>query len=155
MALAIEPCFGGGEAGGFGAFRIVERAARVGRANRHRLFAENGDAELAGPPARLFRLHRERDGVQVIPVFLMPAAVTVEDAVAGFRIDGPPERGRIGHAEQRAATLRDGTWLAQLQHGASIAQEERAGFLSRGWRGTVRAANRLLPRSVHRGRHRR
>lgn len=59
----------------------------------------------------------------------MPAAVTVEDAIAGFRIDGSPERGRIGHAEHRAATVRDGTWLAQLQHGASIAQEERAGFL--------------------------
>lgn len=126
LALAIDPRFRRCEAGGFGAFLIVKRAARVGRANRHRLFAENGDAELADPPARLFPLHRKRDGVQFIPVFLMPAAVAVKDAVAGFRIDGSPERGRIGHAEQRAATIRDRTWLAQLQHGASIAQEERA-----------------------------
>lgn len=128
MALAIEPRFRRCKPGGFGVVSVVERAARVGRAKRRRLLAEKGDAELADPPARLFPLHRERDGVQFIPVFLMPAAVTVEDAVAGFRIDGSPERGRIGHAEQRAATLRDGTWLAQLQHGASIAQQERTGF---------------------------
>lgn len=123
MALAIDPRFSRCKPGGFGAFLIVERAARVSRAKRRRLFAEKGDAELADPPARRFLLHRERDGVQFIPVFLMPAAVTVEDAVAGFRIDGSPERGRVGHAEHRASALRDGTWLAQLQHGASIAQE--------------------------------
>lgn len=63
MALTVEPCFSRGKPGGFGAFLIVKRAARIGRANRRRLFAEKGDAELAGPPARLFRLHRERDGV--------------------------------------------------------------------------------------------
>jgi hypothetical protein len=62
----------------------------------------------------------------------MPAAVTVEDAVAGFRIDGSPERGRIGHAEHRTATIRDRTWLAQLKHGASITQEERAASLHAG-----------------------
>ena len=130
--MAIDPRFSRCKPGGFGAFLIVKPAARIGRTNRRRLFAEKGDAELADPLARPFQLHRERDGVQFIPVFLMPAAVTVEDAVAGFRIDGSPERGRIGHAEHCAATIRDRTWLAQLQHGASIAQEERAAFLHAG-----------------------
>src|SRR3989449_4730030 len=129
LALAIDPRFSRCKPGGFGALRVVERTARIGRTNRRCLFAEKGDAELADPLARPFQLHRERDGVQFIPVFLMPAAVTVEDAVAGFRIDGSPERGRIGHAEHRAATIRDRTWLAQLQHGVSISQEERAAFL--------------------------
>ena len=132
MALAIDPRFSRCKPGGFGAFRVVERTARVGRAKRRRLLAEKGDAELADPPARPFWLHHERDGVQFIPVFLMPAAVTVEDAVAGFRIDGSPEWGRIVHADHRAATIRDRTWLAHLQHGASIAQEERAAFLHAG-----------------------
>ena len=132
MALAIDPRFSRCKPGGFGIFLIVKPAARIGRTNSRRLFAEKGDAELADPLARPFQLHRERDGVQFIPVFLVPAAVTVEDAVAGFRIDGSPERGRIGHAEHRAATIRDRTWLAQLQHGASIAQEERAAFLHAG-----------------------
>ena len=127
--MAIDPRFSRCKPGGFGAFLIVKPAARIGRTNRRRLFAEKGDAELADPLARPFQLHRECDGVQFIPVFLMPAAVTVEDAVAGFLIDGSPERGRIGHAEHRAATIRDRTWFAQLQHGASIAQEKRAGFL--------------------------
>jgi len=129
LALAIDPRFSRCKPGGFGAFLIVKPATRIGRTNRRRLLAEKGDAELADPLARPFQLHCECDGVQFIPVFLMPAAITVEDAVAGFRIDGSPERGRIGHAEHRAATIRDRTWLAQLQHGASIAQEERAGFL--------------------------
>src|SRR5213594_1738883 len=131
LALAIDPRFSRCKPGGFGAFLIVKPAARIGRTNRRRLFAEKGDSELADPLARPFQLHRECDGVQFIPVFLMTAAVTVEDAVAGFRIDGSPERGRIGHAEHRAATIRDRTWLAQLQHGASIAQEEQAAFLTR------------------------
>ncbi len=132
MALAIDPRFSRCKPGGFGAFLIVKRAFRIGRTNRRRLFAEKGDAELADPLARPFQLHCERDGVQFIPVFLMPATVTVKDAVAGFRIDGSPERGLIGHAEHRAATIRDRTWLAQLQHGASITQEERAGSLHAG-----------------------
>jgi hypothetical protein len=143
LALAIEPRFSRCKPGGFGAFLIVKRAARIGRANRRRLFAEKGDAELADPLAWLFRLHRERDGVQFISVFLMPAAVTVEDAIAGFRIDGSPERGRIGHAEHRAATIRDGTWLAHLQHGASIAQEERLVFSHAG--GVERRAGLCFP----------
>src|SRR6266849_5276322 len=132
LALAIDPRFSRCKPGGFGAFLIVKRAFRIGRTHRRRLLAEKGDAELADPLARFLQLHRECDGVQFIPVFLMPAAVTVEDAVAGFRIDGSPERGRIGHAEHRAATIRDRTWLAQLQHGASIAQEERAALLHAG-----------------------
>src|SRR5437879_1160434 len=93
LALAIDPRFSRCKPGCFGAFLIVKPAARIGRTNRRRLFAEKGDAELAYPLARPFQLHRERDGVQFIPVFLMPAAVTVEDAVAGFRIDGSPEQG--------------------------------------------------------------
>lgn len=129
LALAIEPRFRRCKPGGFGAFRIVERAARVGRANRRRLFAEKGDAELADPLAWPFRLRRERDGVQAIAVFLLPAAVAVQDAVAGLGVDGRREQPDITPAEHRPAAPGGRTGLAQLLHGASIAQERQAGFL--------------------------
>src|SRR5437867_10275842 len=106
LALAIDPRFSRCKPGGFGAFLIVKPAARVGRTNRRRLFAEKGDAELADPLARPFQLHSECDGVQFIPVFLMTEAVTVEDAVAGFGIDGWAERWRFGRFGVRASLIR-------------------------------------------------